>query len=375
MNLFAIFDRAHAIYVKLQQDDPSVDVSMSRELDSDESSGVGRMGLGINLPKRQGLIKPGELASPYQKFIQQPSVIKGNVEAVDKKIRAFAAVLSIMGVSLYKEFGLGIARIFDSGIVAAGATAFHTLITTYPEGVKVSDDVVVRFNWKPPAKLIYYSQMAAVSMIYNFQSEILQVTGFADPNLVDKDGIFDSGFEDHVAVDRVSVEKGLIAENKGYAVILTDQIRVLLTEREGVYQETADDILDRVIQKLVLLDVLDAVQNIILGDNNEIYICFDPILEEDEMQAILQVVKALYNQTTLIDRPSETSAWWVIEIGQVGDTAVHISNVGMKPGSPMDSMAKPASDVASQIAAEVDVDAVLPGTNESVSSLREYYIP
>lgn len=360
MNLFAIFDRAHAIYVKLQQDDPSVDVSMSRELGGDESSGKGRVGLVINLPKRQGLIKPGALASPYQKFTQQPKVIKGNVEVVDKKIRAFATILSIMGVALYKEFGRSLADIFDAGLISTGADAFKALVAAYPDKTTtIADDTVVRFNWEPPAKLIYYSQSAGVSMIYNFQSEDIQVTGFTDPDLVDKASIYDSKITDHVPVRDIVIEKGLIAENAGIVVLLPDQVRVLLTEREGVYQETADDILDRVIQKLVLLDVLDAIQNIILGDNREIYICFDPILEEDEILAITQVIKSLYNQTTLIDRPGETSAWWVIEIGQVGDTAVHLSNVGMKPGPAMATMAKPASDMASQIAAKVDVDAAL----------------
>lgn len=374
MNLFAIFDRAHAIYVKLQQDDPSVDVSMSRELDTDEHSGVGRVGLGINLPKRQGLIKPGALASPYQKFIQQPKVIKGNTAAVDKKIRAFTAALSIMGVSLYKEFGQGLAKIFDSGLVSTGADAFRAVLATYPEDINASDDMVIRFNWEPPAKLIYYSQSAGVSLIYNFKAENIRVTGFTDPNLVDQVSIYDSNITDLVRVRNIAIEKGLIAENAGIAVVLSDQIRVLLHEREGVYQETMDDMLDKIMQKLTLLDVLDAIQNVILGDNGEIYLCFDPILEEDEILAITQVVKALYNQTTLIDEPGETSAWWVIEVGQVGDTAVHISNVGMKPGGTMDTMAKPASDVASQIAAEVDVDAVLPGTNESTASLQEYYL-
>jgi hypothetical protein len=359
MNLFAVFDRAHAIYVKLQQDDPSVDVSMSRELDTDESSGVGRVGLVINLPKRQGLIKPGALASPYQKFIQQPKVIKGNTATVDKKIRAFTAALAIMGVSLYKEFGQGLAKIFDSGLVSAGADAFRAVLAAYPEDINTSEDMVIRFNWEPPAKLIYYSQSAGVSLIYNFKAENIQVTGFADPNLVDQASMYDSNITDHVHVRNIVIEKGLIAENAGIVVLLSDQVRVLLTEREGVYQETADDILDRVIQKLILLDVLDAIQNIILGDNCEIYICFDPILEEDEILAITQVIKSLYSQTTLIDQPGETSAWWVIEIGQVGDTAVHLSNVGMKPGPAMDTMAKPASDVASQIAAEVDVDAAI----------------
>jgi hypothetical protein len=343
MDIFSRFHTAHQVYAKLFPDDQNVDVS-----------GAGEDALSIVVNRVKSDDKP-----KYSEFVQLPTDFRGSSSSVQKQVQAYAANLKGSSVSLYREFGAAIEReILGKGILEAAVTAFTEIVKSHPGLHTLPEEMEVRIKLAQPAKLIVFSQACGVALLYNFQTREVRLSGFREPSVV----TYRSQLEKiGLPIESVEVVEGLVSETT--AVILQEPRRIILTERISVYQQTTDDVLDNVIQRLVLCDALDAVQDIILGDDGEIFLCFDPVLEQDEIDAIVGAIKEKYPQAVCVDTPEGGVQWWVVEISRISDTAVEIANTNtaMVPSTPPAKgiIAKKADDTISSIAKEINVDAAL----------------
>jgi hypothetical protein len=148
----------------------------------------------------------------------------------------------------------------------------------------------------------------------------------------------------------------------GTVAVITDFDSYPITLLEWgseLYRQSVDNVFDTVIQQLLRFDALDTLQDVIIDDDGvTLLLCFDPILTQAEVQAVLKALQSTYRQAKLIDSPGkDTSAWWVIEIGSLAQTAAEVTDAGAV--EPFEPGFVPASDPANSIAKVVDVDAAL----------------
>lgn len=352
MDIFSLFHHAHQVYGKLQEMYPKVDISLPA-LTSESPD----LDLNVVL-KKEELVQKVDLKpdTPYQKFKQLPEIIRGAQEEITTLLRTYVKNVGALPVTLYREYSQALSSVFLPGagsVVPAICQVFEEVASPYFQGESMTKEVKIKVSY--PAKISVYCKVHNAAMVYCFCDKSLVFSGFAKPELVGTDVSFPLPVKETKVIETAITEANLVL------LRFPTCRKTVLLEREFIYQETADDMLDTVIQKLILLDVLDALQEVIISDSGGLFLCFDPVLDLDEMETILLHLKEGYPQAQMSDQPSEESPWWIIEIPKVGDTAVQVSSAGVEPGtmSPGGVIMKPDDRTVASIAKDVDVGNVL----------------
>ena len=358
MDIFSVFDKTHAIYTKLQQDDPAVDVSLP-SFKEDSSELV--MSIKVT-PGKDAKIHTLEGSSPCQLFGQLSKRLQGTAAYVKEKLVYYINSVAALRVSLYKQFADALDKMFfgKPPLIDKFVTGFGGCLAQYFELAALSENelqVTVKLNY--PARISVYWQDKNVAMSYSVSDRLLVFSGFCEPQRVmAKEQSEKLG----VPIDNIKVQEVVVSETAPARAILNypSLAGKLLVEMDQT-RETSDEILGHVIQKLILMDVLDGLQDVVFDDDGgALFLCFDPVMSKDEMLAIENQLKQTYPQTMLSDVPSEHCSWWVITIGKISDTAsqVAVAGTGPAPSGP-GVIAKTGKDPLSAIAKEVDTEAAL----------------
>lgn len=360
--IFPAFEAAHRVYGKLQEQNPAVDIMMPKYDPEAE-----RLELEVHIdsrpePKTQGL-DTGE--RPFSRFQNLPQQLKGRLHEVTTLLRAHIDKIQELPVTLYKQYADAIEKLFVCRpILKNMGLWFGRLLANGEQApVNVTQEFEYRISLRHPAKLVIYQPEGERALKYNFYDKSLLLSGFGDKDLVTP---LVKGMIRMLSlpVDNWDVSEPIITESMPSRIFLTPVIEDALCERTSIYQQTADDILDRVLQRLVVADLLDALQNVVIKEEGGLYLFFSPVLEMDEVETVVHLVKEVYPQAALVASPMEEEVdYWVVDISKMADTAVQVANMGIgypriekKPGG---TIAKKAQDTLTKIAQEVDVDQAL----------------
>ncbi len=358
---FSIFQSAHQIYGKLQQDSPGVNLHVP--VLEPETGDQEFMDLNVKIKKHPEPIKSGIDAgeSPYQMFMQLPQEIRGDIADANKRLDTYISDIEALPVSIYGSYAKSLRILFfgETPLIARMAQALEQIILSYFKRTELMrNEFSIRVKLTYPASIVVYWQEKNVALKYDFGDKHLTISGFYDKALLDYQSAV-AGL--NLPVSGVQVKSDVTEDFSPSVVII--HFPDPLNERVFVYQQTADDMLDHLIQKLVILDLLDALQDVAIEEDGGIYLFFDPILEPDEIETTVGILREAYPQTTLIATPEDQdSDWWVIEVSKLSDTTVQVSNAEV--GQPVEQdpegiIAKKGQGVMQDIAQEVNVDAAL----------------
>ena len=373
MDKFSVFHEALLIYRKLQQDDPEMDIRVEG-LEQDNHS------LHIEIkPQAVGKSYSLNSASYMCEYEKLPTEFNGVLPNTQQLFQGYLKkLLELKAVTIFKQYEKLLIRSFYPNNKFLALTMAHILLdveANYHNRKDLSvpiENAHVKLKISFPAKICVYFTECSVSLSYEFNSKKLSLRGLKNEDLVSDD--FVKGFPHPVL--ELEIEPDLVLEHKkSYihklqdAYLLFDSVnrnaRTYLRENYGDFEtKSMDDILDEVIKKLAVLDVLDALQNVVL-DSGVILLCFDPVLTQDDMDIIVTDLKMGFPQVELVGMPGATngSDWWVVEVSSITDAARAVSYAGVAKNSPEElekgTVAKQAKTVMNDIANSVNVDAAI----------------
>ena len=362
MDIFSVFHHAHLVYEKLQQDNPGININVPA-LDTQVSDASPELNLNIVINKdKQGAPATSVTGeeTPLKVFGRLPQEIRGDIADVQKRLSSYITDVGNIQVDLYRQYSSALSQRFD-GLISAFANVFQNIVMDYFKlNEPVIDQFALKIKFSYPACVVVYWQAKNVALKYTFHDMTLTLSGFADEALLDYSAHVGSL---PVEINSMIVKEGVVSEAISALLVTFPGIISRLDERVFMYQQTADDMLDQIIQKLVVLDLLDALQDVVIEEDGGLFLFFDPILEQDEIETTVTIIKEAYPQAVLVSTPDdEESEWWVIEVRKLVDTAVQVSNAGMdKPveRNPEGIIAKSGQGTMQAIAQGIDVDAAL----------------
>lgn len=180
----------------------------------------------------------------------------------------------------------------------------------------------------------------------------------------------------HTELDNFPWEHDLVPERTVYervefhkhsdSIVLVEQAdlkttTIPLTEDYNYATITLDEIHDKALQILTILDLLDSIQNVVI-DEGAIYYCFDPIISRNDIDMIVTRFTGVFPNVSLILTPENNEAnWWVIEVSPVSPGAykVSMSGAAMNQVDPQ-AVAKAAiNPVIDQVIKGLDVNKAL----------------
>jgi len=348
MDIFFVFAEANKNYELLQRENHRVDLSVPGLSSSAQEDAIA-LNVVVTTPKGAGKTISVADDAPFRQYQRLNKVLKGPVRNVEKQLGYFVGALKKLQVTFYQEFSSHLQRLFTvpgPGLLARFAGAFAGVVKEYFQAPCPLEALEVKVKLDYPASISCYYQEKNCGAIFRFTGRRLVLSGFPKPEIVDP-----SPVSKVVKPDVVAVQEGVITETATKILLhLPSSMRaVSLVEEVNPFLETTDEIVDGIVQKLVIMDALDALQDIIL-DDNIIYLCFDPCVEQDEMDVIMTMVKQAYPQALLASKPDgKDSPWWVVQISRVTGIAAQVV------GAPVSDDTAPAmgkDGVIAQAAAE-----------------------
>jgi len=353
-DIFAIFEAGLQIYRKLAQDEPTVGVSLPAlatdtgtplKVEVDTTGQTGKKTMSVNA------------GSPLQQFSQLPLVISCAAGDGEAKLKGYIRRLEALPVAIFKEYAAALTQSFLEGnkVISGMAEAFAAFSGECP-------DLQMKFKVSYPACLRVYSPEKSKALTYFFADGRAVLMGF-DEDLIDKTQVVLPG----LLVKVVEVSTEYVIES---APIL-GRLRIGAVRRTFLCEDLAtpgdesiDDSLDKILQRLILVDHLDSLQDIIIEEEKgTLYLCFDPVLTQEEVQIVLDAVKATYPQAVLSDNPGpQSSAWWVVTVALVKDAEAAVMGSGQAaPGAENEQgvIAKSGSSPVTALARSVDVGKAL----------------
>lgn len=349
IDFFCVFKMANEVYGKLQQDFPQMDL---RVVDWGSAQGFSIETKVTTEPTAREKALAAD--TPYKTFGQLPLEVKGAAVDIDRILRGHIESIQKIPVELYRQFAEKLEGLFFGGppsLIQRMAEYLGRVISGYFKEETGETEIDFRIRVCYPAAVIATCVAKNVALKYCFCDQRLVLSGFAEKSLVDSGGYESLGLD----VNEFSIKELVVAESVPSLA--------LLLERTDIYQQTADDILDCIIQKLIIADALDALQDVLISEDGGLVLYFDPILAQDEMETIIILLRESYPQVSLAATPdTDDSQWWVVEIRRLGDTAVQIATAGREDGQippPCGVIAKFGGATMTSIAKEIDVDAAV----------------
>ena len=338
---------ANDFYSRLN--DSNVDFSFPGLLKDTESG----FSFGVTVKSQRG--EPQEQSS-FQRYGQLPQEISGTVSGVSDGFRQYKDKLKDCHVTLYKQYAQAL-DIVNIGHFQGLYNYLKAAIEAYrvEELVKLElTDIQLRFKTTYPAAIKVYCDKCNQGLNYTFTDKRLVLFGFPDAEKIDFSKLLK-----HIPKDlNPALRVKEIAESK---VVVLPLCEMYMDNNDE--PPTVDEIVDRVIKRLVVREELDTLQDI-LHDEDTVIFCFDPILLLDEIQDIVSSLKLLYPQAVLVSEPgNDTGAWWCVEITKIEQVAQEVAAAGQQSVDAVDvakgTMAKPSNTLAAQITQDLDLNKAL----------------
>lgn len=368
-DFFSVFYEAHRVYEKLCDTMPEVDVSVEG-LDNegkDLSIQVKTSGEPSSAPVVMNT------SSPLCYFKTLPQEIRGDYEEVVTALKNFTDKLTqeLKRVSLYKQFGKAVRKnLVESNKILNLLEFFLKVLDRYGDRKDRKKDINIKVKTCYPANISLYSQKNNVSLVYDFCTNSISLTGFKNPETIDyKKFLKYLNF----TFEKIIVDHKLLSERVSRSYIRLPEYKAVVDLNENsfdLYQSTTDEMMDNVIQSLIYIDALDTLQDVIM-DTDELYLFFDPYLKQNDVEDVLiNNLKNSFPVANIVATPhGSDSDYWVVQIAKEqpaindfsqGEEINYPGNVPdpVHPGDP-GVMAKPSKQAAQEIGKDIDVEAAI----------------
>lgn len=293
LDIFLLYSKGIEIYLELVKTNPNVDISIPSLLSG--------------LPEFKVEILKSENNFFFEKYTDfSPPNFCCKFSEIENRLLQYIDCLQGNELTLDKEFGQALQKLLYSNGVFLGQIMLEILQKKC--SIRVYNDFFVTFKLKYPAKFVI-SYKNLYSVIYDFSTKKLIFSGIEN---VDKSISFP------LEVIDIQSSSEFILENNycGDIFISCNSVNKNVIINEDIDKETSNDILDKIIQSMILIDMMDALQDVYIDDENSgLILCFDPVLDNEEINLVLATIKQKYAGAKLTSSPREDdSSWWIIEI-------------------------------------------------------------
>jgi hypothetical protein len=362
VDIFSIFNKGQAVYELLQKDNPEVNLTLP--VLNGENANMSVAICASSKPKTISVTGDND----FRKYAALNKTFRGSAEVISQNFDYFLNTLSAFPTNLYQDFCRELRVLFTRDgqfIFTLLSEQFKHAMKVYFSSDPLPNDVQMIFYVSHPAKIVVYSSTKDVSSIYTFSDNKLRLTGFKDQGRVPDS--LPGVFRDFFQVDEVVFVPDFIVESCGAEFYFSSEHKHYLSRnslKESIENETADEVLDKVIQSLVLIDMLDALCDVVIDEEETgLVLCFDPILKKLEIEFILMTIKQKYSTAMLVSSEQDDDVW-CIAIYREEKTTNLMKNSGQNDTISSDTsiagdIGIKSDTVLDQAAKDIDLDALV----------------